>query len=82
MPSTSWSGVTDLGQHSAPINRDATPTAKVSVGALSAALITVLISVADSVGITLEPDVAAALATIVYFGAAYWKQSRPGDVDY
>lgn len=60
---------------------DATPTAKVAVGALSASLVTVLISVADTFGVTLEPDVAAALATFIYLGAAYWKKSRPGELD-
>lgn len=68
-------------QHSGPRQIDSTPTAKITVGGLAAAATTVLISVADQVGITLEPDVAAALATFVYFGFGYWKRSRPADFD-
>ena len=70
-----------LGRHSMPAQPDATPTAKVTVGALSAALVTVLISVADTFGFVIEPDVAAALVALGGFAAAYLKRSRPGELD-
>jgi len=60
---------------------DNTPTAKVTAYTLAAAGVTVLVSIADHLDITVPADVAAALVTILGFVAGYWKRSRPGDFD-
>jgi len=61
---------------------DATPTAKVAAGSLAGAAVTILVSVTKSFGYELEPEVAAALVVVVGYAAAYFKKSRPGDIDH
>lgn len=75
-------GDDEVGRHSANVAQiDSTPTAKVTAGSLTAALVVVLISVAKSFHIELEPEVAAALVAMSGTAAAYFKKSRPGDND-
>lgn len=47
------------------------PQPKISVGAVAAAFVTVLITVAQSYGVTITPELAGALTIIIGFGAAY-----------
>lgn len=72
-----------VGQHSpTPVNQpDNTPTAKVTAGLLAGSVAAVLVSLAKSVGIELEPELAASVVTLVFGLAAYFKRSRPGEVD-
>lgn len=72
----------EVGRHSPTTSQvDGTPTAKVTAGALSGAAVTIVISVAKSFGVELEPEVAAALVVVVASVASYFKSSRPGDND-
>lgn len=48
-----------------------TPQPKISVGAVAGALVAVFITVAQSYGITITPELAGALTVIIGFGAAY-----------
>lgn len=60
---------------------DNTPTAKVTAGALAGAFVTVVISVAEHFHVVVPPDVAASLVVLIGGAAAYFKRSRPGDID-
>lgn len=78
VPGPPWAPVTtDLQTE----QTDPTPTAKVAAGALAGAFMAVLISIAKSFGIELEPELAAGLVTIFGGLAAYFKKSRPGELD-
>lgn len=63
------------------VQADSTPTAKVTMATLTAALTTVLLAVAGSLGVELEAEQAGAIVTAVAFIAGYLKTSRPGDND-
>lgn len=71
------------GQHSVtkPTNVDNTPTAKVTAGVLTGALVTVLLSIAGRFNVELSGEEAAALVTLLGGVAAWLKRSRPDDVD-
>lgn len=60
---------------------DITPTAKVTAGALTGALATILLYVAARFDIPMTAGDGAAFATVLYFVAAWWKKSRPGEQD-
>jgi hypothetical protein len=60
---------------------DNTPTAKVTAGVLTGALVTVLIGTFGRVGVELSAEEAAALVTILSGLAAWYKRSRPGELD-
>jgi hypothetical protein len=61
---------------------DSTPTAKVAAGGLAASFVTVLVVASqDLFNYTMSAEVAMALVTIGGFVAAYFKRSRPTDVD-
>lgn len=70
----------EVGQHNAP-PPDATPTAKVAAGSLAGAAVAVLVSIVKSFGIELEPELAAGLVVLLSGLAAYYKKSRPGELD-
>jgi hypothetical protein len=65
-----------------PVQSDGTPTAKVTAGVLSAAMVTIIIAVSDDVvHYQMSPTLAGALVTVGGFVAAYFKRSRPGEHD-
>lgn len=73
-----------MGRHSVtlPVNRDSAPTAKVTAGALTASFVTLLVVVSQDIfNYTMSAELAMALVTIAGGVAAYFKRSRPGDVD-
>jgi hypothetical protein len=70
-----------LGRHSPASGGDLTPTAKVTAGALTGAFVTVLISVAEHLDIQVPPDVAASLVVLLGGLAAWYKKSRPSELD-
>lgn len=63
------------------VQPDSTPTAKVTAGVLTGALVTVLLSAAGRFGVELTGEEAAALVTLLGGLAAWWKKSRPGELD-
>lgn len=67
--------------HRSTVQPDSTPTAKVTAGVLTGALVTVVLSAAGRFNIELTGEEAAALVTVLAGLAAWWKKSRPGDVD-
>jgi hypothetical protein len=71
----------DVGAHSAPTQPDATPTAKVATGGLAGSAATILIFIAKEYGIELDAGTGAALATLAFGIAAWYKKSRPGEID-
>ncbi len=70
-----------VGRHSDTIQVDGSPTAKVTAGTLTGALATALLFVADRFGLEMSAGEGAAFATLVFYTAAWWKKSRPGDND-
>lgn len=66
-----------MGRHSP----DNTPTAKVTVGALAGAAVTVFISITEYFNVNVPPDVAAAMVVLLSGLAAYFKKSRPAETD-
>lgn len=65
-----------------PTNIDKTPTAKVTAGALTGAAITCILTILRRFEVELTMEEAAALVTLLGGAAAWWKRSRPGDVDF
>jgi hypothetical protein len=61
---------------------DNTPTAKVTAGVLTGALVTVLIGSFGRLGLELSAEEAAALVTILGGLAAWYKRSRPSELDH
>lgn len=73
-----------IGQHSPAVTDqlDNTPTAKVTAGALAGAAVTVGVSIAEHFGSEIPADVAASLVVLLSGLAAYFKRSRPADIDH
>jgi hypothetical protein len=69
------------GQRYSADQPDNTPTAKVTAGVLTGALVTVLIGSFGRLGVELSAEEAAALVTILSGLAAWWKRSRPDELD-
>lgn len=55
---------------------DRVPTRKVSASALAGAVVTILVAVAEPFGIVIEPEVAAAVTTLLSFVAGYFIRDR------
>ncbi len=54
------------------------PTRKVGAGALSGALVTILISISkDAFGYAFSPDLAAAMTVLVTFAVSYFVKDAP-----
>lgn len=52
------------------------PTRKVSASALAGAIVTILVAVAEPFDIVIEPEVAAAITTLLSFVAGYFIRDR------
>lgn len=65
-----------------PTNVDKTPTAKVAAGALTGAAITCILTILRRFDVELTMEEAAAAVTLLSGVVAWWKRSRPGDVDF
>ena len=61
--------------------RDSTPTAKVTAGTLTGALATVLLYFSARFGLQMTAGDGAAFATLLFFAASWFKNSRPSDND-
>lgn len=70
-----------LGQHSKPVQPDNTPTAKVTAFTLAGSAVTMITFMLAELGYELPAGVGAALATWIGFGIAFWKRSRPEELD-
>ena len=57
------------------------PTAKVTSGGAAGAFVLLLVwALDDYAGVTMPPEVAAALTTLLSFAAGYWTKPKPGEV--
>lgn len=52
------------------------PVPKVAAAGIGGALAAILVAVANALGLDLSPEVAAAVVTVVSFGAGYLKRGR------
>ena len=73
-----------VDEHDPPVTTkqpDNTPTAKVTAGVLTGAFVTMVLSLSTRFGIELSGEEAAALVTLLSGLAAWFKRSRPGELD-